>query len=177
MNFAKVSSTNEPIQNGESFLAKRQSSEIYAKSGHTGWHLNPSLFKVWLKVGQPDVNVLLRVDDDCVMGADMGHAPHSVHGLDGVEPTLPASPCQVLPDPGCLQVLESVEVWGSQPRMLQTLGSCVSMFGADNQKLLDQVDGFLWDCAEGFLLEASVDKFTAKNVALGSGVQDYIRFR
>jgi len=72
------------------------------------------------------------VDDDSVVGGDVSHAPHPVHGLDGVEPALPAPAGQVLPDPSCLQVLEGVKIRGCQPGMLQTLRGCESLLCADH---------------------------------------------
>jgi hypothetical protein len=79
-----------------------------------------------------------------VGGGHVGHALHPVHGLDRVEPALPAPPGQVLPDPGRLQVLESVKVGGGEPGVLEALRGRQPVLGADDQQLLD-LEPILWN--------------------------------
>ena len=110
---------------------------------------------------QPDVRVLLVVHGNRVVRGGVGHATHPVHRFDGVEPTLPAPASQVLPDPGCFQILEGVEVGGGQPRVLQALRGGDAMFRVYHQELLDEVDGFLGHGAKRFLVEIAVDQLAS----------------
>ena len=59
---------------------------------------NPPLFQVWLEMWQPDVCIFRVNEGHSRMWWSMSHCLHPVQGLDGVEPALPATTCQVFPE-------------------------------------------------------------------------------
>ncbi len=87
-----------------------------------------------------------------------GETPHPVHGLDGVVPSMPAPPGQILSNQGRLQTLDLVQVGRGQPLMWQTFLGCHSLADVQGQQFGNAIDGCGRDVIELGLVKATIRK-------------------
>ena len=80
---------------------------------------------------------------------------HSVHGLDSVEPALPAPLCQVLAHPGRLQLLQRVQVRPGEPLVLQARRRRETPGAVDLQEGADAVQRRVGNVFEVGMVEAA----------------------